>query len=249
MKAVIPLAGSGTRLRPLTAHTPKCLLDIGGYTTLGLTINNILKNGINDFIFVVGFEHNKIKDFIKKKFPDLRVNFVLNSDYEATNSIYSFWMTREFINNEAILLLDGDIIFGEEVISVLLNSEHDNCLTLRKGIDLVDEDMKAAVDDKGMVTEISKMVDLSIASGESIAIQKFSVDGVKKLVKEADYLIREEKNVDDWYEAAIQRMIDNGGEVAAIDVNHLPCFEIDTVEDIEYAKKYIIPKLSDIEKF
>jgi len=244
MKAVIPLAGSGTRLRPLTDHTPKCLLDIGGYTTLGLTINGILKNGINDFIFVVGFEHNKIKEFIKNNFPNLRTKFVLNPDYEVTNSIYSFWMTRELIRNEAILLLDGDIIFGEKVISDLLKSEHDNGLILRKGTDLDEEDMKAAVDDNGMVTEISKTVDLSIASGESIAIQKFSLDGVKNLIKAADYLIQEEKNVDDWYEAAIQRMIDNGGEVAAIDVNHLPCFEIDTVEDIEYAKKYIIPKLA-----
>jgi len=243
MKAVITAAGSGTRLRPLTDHTPKCLLDIAGYTTLGLSVENILKQGIDEFVLVVGFEHNKIREYLKTNYPAAKVEYILNEDYETTNSLYSFWMTRDAINGDSLLLLDGDIIFGQNVVEAVLSCKHDNCLSYRSGIEVVEEDMKLVVDNDGIVTQISKKIDLEIASGESIAIQKFSKDGVKQLIKAANELVVEEKIVNDWYEGAFQRMIDNGAEIGSTVVDESTCFEIDTFEDIEYAKKYIIPSL------
>jgi len=243
MKAVITAAGSGTRLRPLTDHTPKCLLDIAGYTTLGLSVENILKQGIDEFVLVVGFEHNKIREYLKANYSAAKVEYILNEDYETTNSLYSFWMTRDAINGDSLLLLDGDIIFGQNVVEAVLNCKYDNCLSYRSGIEVVEEDMKLVVDNEGIVTQISKKIDLEIASGESIAIQKFSKEGVRQLIKAANELVVEEKIVNDWYEGAFQRMIDNGAEIGSITVDESTCFEIDTFEDIEYAKKYIIPSL------
>ena len=67
MQAIILAAGLAKRLRPLTDTTPKCLLKVGGKTLLEMTINNILKNGINEFIMVTGYRENMIKDFIGQK--------------------------------------------------------------------------------------------------------------------------------------------------------------------------------------
>ncbi len=243
MKAVITAAGSGMRLRPLTEHTPKCLLDIGGYTTLGLSMENILAYGIDEFVLVVGFEHNKIREYLKNNYPAAKVEYILNEDYETTNSLYSFWMTRESIKEDSLLLLDGDIIFAKSVVEKVLNCKHENCLSYRNNIEVVEEDMKLIVDENGIVTQISKKIDLGVASGESIAIQKFSTKGVKMLVDAADELVIREKIVDDWYEGAFQRMIDNGAEIGSVAVDQSSCFEIDTFEDMDYAKKYIIPTL------
>ncbi len=243
MKAVITAAGSGTRLRPLTENTPKCLLDIGGYTTLGLSVENILKQGIDEFVLVVGFEHEKIRDYLKANYPKAKVEYIVNEEYETTNSLYSFWMTKEALSGHSMLLLDGDIIFSESVVKSVLACKHDNCLSFRDGIDVVEEDMKLIVDEQGIVKQISKKIDLSAASGESIAVQKFSEQGSVQLFKAADQLVVDEKIVNDWYEGAFQRMIDNGGVIGAVSVDESSCFEIDTFEDIEYAKKYIIPKL------
>ena len=60
MQAVILAAGLAKRLRPLTNSTPKCLLDINGKNLLQMTVDNILKCGINDFIFVTGYRENMI---------------------------------------------------------------------------------------------------------------------------------------------------------------------------------------------
>lgn len=71
MQAVILAAGAATRLRPLTDTTPKCLLKIGDKSLLQLTIENILANGVKDFVFVTGYLNHMIEDFVRTNYPDL----------------------------------------------------------------------------------------------------------------------------------------------------------------------------------
>ncbi|MFQ5903339.1 MAG: NTP transferase domain-containing protein, partial [Candidatus Binatia bacterium] len=65
MKAIILAAGNGERLRPYTEHTPKCLLDIGGRTILGLQIQSLRECGINEVVIVVGFKFEKVEEFLR----------------------------------------------------------------------------------------------------------------------------------------------------------------------------------------
>ena len=64
MQAIILAAGVSKRLRPLTDTTPKCLLKIGNENLLERTVENVLANNINDFIFVTGYRENMIKKFL-----------------------------------------------------------------------------------------------------------------------------------------------------------------------------------------
>ena len=120
MQAVILAAGAATRLRPLTDTTPKCLLKIGDKSLLQLTIENILANGVKDFVFVTGYLNHMIEDFVRTNYPDLNCRFLVNSDYENNNNSYSLWMTQEVVTGP-ILLLDSDILFDKAIISELLN--------------------------------------------------------------------------------------------------------------------------------
>ena len=63
-QAIIPLAGLGTRLLPLTSVVPKELLPINGKTNLEYILEECVESGINEFIFVIS--KNKIS--IKKYF-------------------------------------------------------------------------------------------------------------------------------------------------------------------------------------
>src|SRR5262245_40245287 len=110
MQAIILAAGLAKRLRPLTDTTPKCLLKAGGKTILEMTINNVLKNGINEFIMVTGYREKMIKDFISQNFPGLNITYLTNHDYENNNNSYSLWMTRNYVTKSSILL-DSDILF------------------------------------------------------------------------------------------------------------------------------------------
>ena len=90
------------RLRPLTDSIPKCLLKAGDKTLLEMTINNILKNGVNSFVMVTGYRENMIKEHISVKFPELDITYLTNADYENNNNSYSLWMTKNFIKGDCM---------------------------------------------------------------------------------------------------------------------------------------------------
>ena len=241
MQAIILAAGVSKRLRPLTDTTPKCLLKIGHENLLERTIENVLANNINDFIFVTGYKEDMIKDFVNKRFPGINRVFITNPDYENNNNSYSLWMTKDHVNGN-ILLLDSDILFDEKIITLLLTSGHENCLAVNFTDNLDEEQIKVILDRENMVVEIGKEISIEKSAGESIGIEKFSGYFMKELFAILDRKISKENNVNEFYEASFQEVINNAdsrNSIYAADVSEFTCIEIDTVQDYENAQKII----------
>ena len=241
MQAIILAAGVSKRLRPLTDATPKCLLKIGHENLLERTIENVLSNNINDFIFVTGYNEDMIKDFVNKRFPGINKTFITNPDYENNNNSYSLWMTKDHVNGN-ILLLDSDILFDEKIITLLLTSGHENCLAVNFTDNLDEEQIKVILDRENMVVEIGKEISIEKSAGESIGIEKFSGYFMKELFAILDRKISLENNVNEFYEASFQEVINNAdsrNSIYAADVSEFTCIEIDTVQDYENAQKII----------
>ena len=70
MKAIIPVAGAGTKLRPHTYTQPKALIPLAGKTVLSIIIEQIKEAGIQEIIFIVGYLGDKIRDYVKQKYPN-----------------------------------------------------------------------------------------------------------------------------------------------------------------------------------
>ena len=236
MQAIILAAGLSKRLRPLTDTTPKCLLKIGSKTILEMTIENILNSGINDIVMVTGYRENMIKDFIKNKYPELNIAYLTNSDYENNNNSYSLWMAKEKITGDCILL-DSDILFDYRIITRLLNSEHNNCLAVNSNHKLGEEEIKVIVDSTNKILHIGKEIDPLKSIGESIGIERFSIDFFLKLGEVLDRKIVKEQNVNEFYEASFQELTDKGNGIFAVDVSDYKCMEIDTIDDLEKARQ------------
>lgn len=238
MQAIILAAGASRRLRPLTDNTPKCLLEVGDKNLLQRTIENVLVNGINDFIFVTGYRENMIHEFLNKTFPSINKIFITNKDFEINNNSYSLWMTKDFVKDE-IILLDSDILFDEKIISKLLNSRHENCLAVNFTDQLDEEQIKVILDRDNRVKEIGKHIAIGKSAGESIGIEKFSAYFMKQLFIILDRKIIKENNVNEFYEASFQEIIDDDSRnmIYAEDVSNLKCIEIDTVQDYENAQR------------
>ena len=76
-QAIIPLAGLGTRMLPLTSVIPKELIPINGKPNLEYILDECLEAGIKEFIFIISkrkidikkyfFNDNFYKQIIKKK--------------------------------------------------------------------------------------------------------------------------------------------------------------------------------------
>lgn len=235
MKAVILAAGVASRLRPLTNTTPKCLLKVGNKSILEKTVDNLIANNIKEIIVVTGYLQEMIKGFLVNNYPQLTFNFIFNERFDSTNNIYSLWMTKEKILSNEMLLLDSDIVFDSRIIKQLINSKYENCLAMRSDHELGDEEIKLLLNENGSIKEISKIVDPKFAGGESIGIEKFSKEFVKKLFAILDKKILQDGRINVFYEEAFQDIINEGELIYPIDVENYKCMEIDTASDLKSA--------------
>ncbi len=235
MKAVILAAGTASRLRPLTASTPKCLLKVNGKTLLERTLDNFISNGITDFLIVAGYLQEMIIDFVKKNYPNLNVKFLYNKDYATTNNIYSLFLAEDFACCNDFILSDSDILFSKDIIAALLADKNPDVLAMNRH-ELGEEEIKIISDADRNVLEISKVCSIENAVGESVGLEKMSANYSAALYKELHQMIDREGLSNVFYEKAFERLIPQGHIFKYLDTTDFFSMEIDTVEDYERVK-------------
>src|SRR5689334_24766888 len=102
MKAIIPVAGAGTKLRPHTYTQPKALIPLAGKTILSIIVDQLKEAGINEFIFIVGYLGDKIKDYIQEKYPELHAHFVNQNERQGIG--HAIQLTRDIVNGDEIFV-------------------------------------------------------------------------------------------------------------------------------------------------
>jgi choline kinase len=140
------------------------------------------------------------------------------------------------VGGEGIVLLDSDIVFDRRIIGLLEGTGHANCLAMKRGKTLGEEEIKVQVAPGGVIRRIGKDVPPRDAAGESIGIEKMSGEFLGSLYGILDRMITREQNVNLFYEAAFQEAIVGGEVMMAVDVGGLQCIEIDTAEDLYAAR-------------
>jgi choline kinase len=238
MKTIILAAGIASRLRPLTDHTPKCLLKVGEKNILELTIENLLATNNSDIIIVTGYLSDQIKGFVMERFPGLNVTYIHNKLYASTNNIYSLWLAKEAVLGDDMMMMDSDIVFDKLIITKLLNAGYINCLALKRH-NVHDEEIKVKVDAIGRVVEISKEVNPSEAVGESIGIEIFGKETLPELFRILDKKVIIENKINQFYETAFQEFANNNNDIYIVDTTEYLCIEIDTPEDLQSAEMLI----------
>jgi len=231
MKAIILAAGVGSRIRPLTDNSPKCLLKIGDSTILEMMISHIQGCGINEIVFVLGYLQEQIKEYVKTNFPDLKAYFITNDNYAETNTGFSLLLTKDVIRDSGFVKFDGDVVFEKEVLRRLIECEHANCLCIDKSIHLDVEEIKVIIDDQNLVVKANKTVDPKDAVGESIGIEKIDGQTATLLFAELTTMMEKTHNQQAYYEAAYERLMKKKVPFYALDISGLKWTEIDTKED------------------
>ena len=117
MKAIIPLAGAGTKLRPHTYTQPKALIPLAGKTILSIIVDQLLEAGINEFIFIVGYLGTKIQDYVNDKYPGLNVRFVFQNERQGIG--HAILLTKDLVGDDEIFIVLGDTICEYDTRSVV----------------------------------------------------------------------------------------------------------------------------------
>jgi glucose-1-phosphate thymidylyltransferase len=119
MKAIIPVAGAGTKLRPHTYTQPKALIPLAGKTILSIIVDQLTEAGIHEFIFIVGYLGEKIQDYVKDKYPQLITHFVYQNERQGIG--HAILLTKDIVGEDEIFIVLGDTICEYDVLSVLGN--------------------------------------------------------------------------------------------------------------------------------
>lgn len=234
MKAVILVAGIGSRIRPLTDNTHKALLKVGDKSILQAMVENLISFDIREIALITGYRVEEIKEFMSKTFPDLNPTYIHNEKYLDTNTGYSVLLAKDFVGDDSFLKFDGDVVFERDVLKKLIENESENCLTIDTNINLEAEEVKVELDEQGNILKVGKTLDPHTSDGESIGIEKMGPEAGKAFFAELEKLMQDEANWKQYYDDSYTTLVDQGFPFAAVDITGLKWVEIDTHED--YAK-------------
>lgn len=214
MRAIIPVAGIGTRLRPHTFTTPKVLLNVAGKPILAHIIESLMQIDINKATIITGYMGDRIMDFVYKKYPGLDVRFVHQE--ETLGLGHAIWTARKSFGNEPLLIILGDTIFDVD-LSFVFNHPHNSL-----GVKQVDDPRRFGVvitDEKGRITQLIEKPEEPISKSAIVGI--YFIKNPNALNFALEQLI--DKNIKTRGEFqltdALQIMINNGEYFDTFDVD------------------------------
>lgn len=132
MQAVILAAGMGKRLKDLTQDATKCMVRVNGVTMIERMLTILDKKGLSRIVIVVGYEGQKLIDYVSTLGIRTPVEYVNNDIYYKTNNIYSLYLAREVLLAGDTLLLESDLVFEEAVIDRILEEEYPSLALVAK---------------------------------------------------------------------------------------------------------------------
>lgn len=115
MKAIIPLAGKGTRLRPHTHITPKPLVKVGGRPVMSYILDDLVEMGVLEAVFIVGYLGDVIRAYIEKEYPQIRGHYVVQEVQDGTAGAVKL---AEPWADEDLLIMFVDTIFDADLSMV-----------------------------------------------------------------------------------------------------------------------------------
>lgn len=235
LTAIILAAGTGSRLRPFTEDTPKCLLDVGGRTILARQLERVAAAGIGRAVVVTGYLAERVEAHLREAPPQLEVTTAVNPDYATSGNCMSVLAARPKVTTRGIVLCDGDVVLTGDALARLAADPAPAALLLDRETPLGDEEMKAILDADGYVRRLAKPLDPALCAGESIGVQKVSGPALPIFWATLEAM-REAGDTHGYYEDAFQRMINAGVSFRTVPIGHDEWTEIDDQSDLEDAR-------------
>ena len=229
MQAIIMAAGKGSRLGSLTAGKPKSFVEIKGKKLIEYNLKLLEKYGVDEIIIVTGYQCEAFEELMR----DMKnVKFVYNPFYEMVNVLGSFYMGMNMLNDDFIYL-HADTICEPKIFENLVRLEADVILPVDYKI-CDDEAMKVR-SENGHVVQITKKMPNELADGEFIGMAAFKKKVIPALKEKTKQLMKE-KAFTEYFESAIQRMIDEEKfDIRTVPTDGAFWAEVDFIEDYEKA--------------
>lgn len=231
-KAIILSAGKGSRLLPLTAHRPKCLIELSGKSLLDWQLDALQAARVEDIVVVTGFAEHLVEAVTATR---TGVRTAFNPFYHVADNLGSVWMVREEFDRDT-LLLNGDTLVSERLLETVLAAET-GPITVT-----VDEKTSYDADDMKVLREgdrllrIGKALEAGQYNAESIGLLAFRGDGPRIFAEQVDRMMRGPDGTRRWYLRAIDELARAGADVRTVSIQGEEWQEVDYPADVEQAE-------------
>lgn len=132
MQAIILAAGMGKRLKELTQNNTKCMVKVNGVSLIDRMLHQIEKQHFSRIIIVVGYEGQKLIDYIGTLGIQTPIIYIINPIFDKTNNIYSLALAKDWLCKEDTVLFESDLIFEDSVLEVLLKDPRETLALVDK---------------------------------------------------------------------------------------------------------------------
>jgi glucose-1-phosphate thymidylyltransferase len=117
VKAIIPAAGIGTRLRPHTYTLPKALLFVAGKPIISHILDDVVELGVSSIVLIVGYKGELIEEYVRKHYPGIKVDFVEQAERRGIGHAVN--LTRSVADTgEPLLIVLGDTIIKTDLAAI-----------------------------------------------------------------------------------------------------------------------------------
>ncbi len=237
LEALILAAGRGNRMLRLTKTEPKCMLEVGGKSLVRRQVDVLRDLGIRDITVVGGYARDALQAHLGDGF-----RMVHNEDYATTNSLYSFWLGLRELRGEFIVL-NADVLFHPALLGRLIRCPYPDALLAEFADSLGDEEMKIKVED-GYLVDIDRALPDGEYDGENLGIVKFSDESRQVLSEVVGRLVAEGNQRADF--PLVTKTLLARRRIRVLGTEGLPWIEVDFPEDLERARREIMPRLSAV---
>lgn len=212
MRAIIPVAGIGSRLKPHTYSIPKVLINVGGKPILGHIIDKLLCEGIDKATFVIGHLGELIKDYVKTTHPSMDATFV--EQKEALGLGHAIYTAIPTFDDKEIFIILGDTVFDVNLTEVFKNKQ------TALGVKTVEDPSRfgVAVCENGKITKLVEKPKTLVSKLALVGL--YYISNSDSLVKSLNTLVEKDIRTKGELQLtdALQLMIENGENIATFPV-------------------------------
>lgn len=115
MKVVVPAAGKGTRLRPITLKTPKPLVRVLGKPLIEYTLD-VLPDSVDEIIMIVGYKGNLLREHLGNSYKEIPIRYIEQKERRGIG--HALYLCKEYID-EPFLFMQSDEIYDKGSVEKL----------------------------------------------------------------------------------------------------------------------------------
>jgi choline kinase len=255
MKLIVPAAGVGVRFAGTAGPLPKCLIPISGRPIISYLLRMASASSIiSQIIIILGPYYDAVQETIQDLASSIRwksateILCVKNPDFAKTNSIYSIYLARDFLEGN-FLVQDSDVLVAPQLFVNLAAKKGRNIAwaLAERMQSIPEEETKVVTDQNDQVIQFGETeISSEIAHGRFIGLSNFR-SGASEVFRDEVISLVKAGMIGTYYTMAM-KALSTRKMLHTLWTNGQPWFEIDTLDDLKSidpnAKEAIIRQIS-----